>query len=220
MNQEKKKRGCLIPIVIILIFAGAFTFVIMQIATNSEQYQAKSILAKELELTTDQEAAMLDIFTQCGIGEITSASKFQSGEDHTSYHLKDEETDAYKAGTIVIWVNNNTKAVESIHFQDYDIYLNGTVVAPITNFYVNSADRDSYRVSAQLAVNQLLNYPDTAKYPAISGWRFGIEEGVVIVQSSVTSKNALGVEATLNFQVKFESGTIISLILDGTEYIQ
>lgn len=205
---------------IFLIVAAAFTFGVMRIVQNPEQYQVKSVLAKELDLTAKQETAIIDIFTQCGIGEITSASKFQSGDGHTSYHLEDEETSAYRAGTIVVWITDKTKTVEAIYFQDQDIYIDGTVVAPITNYYVNSADRDSYRVSTQLAVNQLLNYPDTAKYQAISGWRFGIEEGIVIVQSSVTSKNALGVEATLDFQVKFDHSSIISLILDGTEYIQ
>lgn len=219
--KEKKRRGCSLPVLIlILILGGSAAFALFVLSQNPEDYQNKSVLASELDLTTEQENSMLEIFSQCGIGEITSASKFQDGEGHTSYHLKDEETDAYKAGTIVVWVNNTTKAVESIFFQDEDIYLDGTVVAPITNYYVNSADRDSYRVSAQLAVNKLLNYPDTAKYPAISGWRFGIEEGVVIVQSSVTAKNALDVESTSDFQAKFTNGTITSLILDGTEYIK
>lgn len=187
---------------------------------ESGEYQTKSILAKELDLTTEQETAIIDVFTQCGIGEITSASKFQGGDGHTSYHLEDEETSAYKAGTIVVWITDEAKTIEAIYFQDQDIYIDGTVIAPVTNYYVNSTDRENYRVASQLAVNQILNYPDTAKYPAISGWRFGIEEGVVIVQSSVTSQNALGVEATLDFQAKFTNGNISSLILDGKEYIQ
>lgn len=135
------------------------------------QYAKRSILAKTIELNSTQEASMLEIFNACGIGEIISASIFQSGDVRTSYYLEDKETDAYKDAeyTIVVWVNNASKTVESIHFHSQDIYLNGEVLAPITEYYVNSADRDNYRVASQLAVKQLLNYPDTAKFPAISG---------------------------------------------------
>ena len=67
MQKEKKKRGCLIPVLIVLvIFLGAGTFGIMQIMQNPDAYQAKSMLAKELELTSDQESAMLEIFQSCG----------------------------------------------------------------------------------------------------------------------------------------------------------
>lgn len=220
MQKEKKKRGCLIPVLIVLmIFLGAGVFGIMQ---NPEAYQAKSTLAKELELSSDQESAMLEILQSCGIGEITSASLFQSGEDRTSYHLFDEETAHYKGAenAIVVWVDNTSKEIQEIYFRDHDIYLNGEVVSSVTAYYVNSEDRDNYRVSAQLAVKECLNYPDTAKFPAISGWKFGIEDGIVIVQSSVTAQNALGAEGKNDFQVKFQNGTIVSLILDGAEYVQ
>ena len=133
MQKEKKKRGCLIPVLIVLvIFLGAGTFGIMQIMQNPDAYQAKSMLAKELELTSDQESAMLEIFQSCGIGEITSANLFQSGEDRTSYHLFDEETAHYKGAenAIVVWVDNTSKEIQEIYFRDHDIYLNGEVVSP------------------------------------------------------------------------------------------
>lgn len=221
--ESKKKKGCLIPcLIIIVIFGGALIFGISQIAQNPEAYQAKSVLAKELGLSSDQEATMIEIFSKCGIGEITSVTEFQSGEDHTSYHLDDEETAFYSGAdnTIVVWVDNDRKVVEAIYFHDQDIYLNGEVLDQVTNYYVNSENRSEYRVAAQMAVKELLNYPDTANFPAISGWAFGVEENTVVVQSSVTSKNAFSIEDTLDFQVKFDSGNIISLILDGVEYIQ
>lgn len=39
-------------------------------------------------------------------------------------------------------------------------------------------------------------------------------------ESTVTSKNAFDVELENEFQVKFQNGNPISLILDGTEYIK
>lgn len=219
--REKKRRGCLFYVAISMFLFFVACLAALFIMVISGEHQAKSTLAKELELTNEQESAMVDIFTQCGIGEIISASKFQEGESQTSYHLDDEETAAYKGvnNTIVVWVDNESKAIESIHFHEHDIYMNGEVLEQVTDHYVNSEDCEKYRVASQMAVTRLLNYPDTAKYPARSGWYFGIEEGVVIVQSSVTAKNAFGMESTSEFQVKFTNGAITSLILDGTEYI-
>lgn len=68
-------------------------------------------------------------------------------------------------------------------------------------------------------LNKLLNYPDTAKFPSISGWAFNIEDEIIIVQSEVTAKNAFNMESTSKFQVKFDSGNIVSLIMEGQEYI-
>lgn len=220
--QQKKRRGCLAPVlIVVLVFIVFLAFGIFTMFQNPEDYQEKSVLASELDLTTEQENSMLEIFAQCGIGEITSASKFQSGDGHTSYHLDDAETAHYWGvnNTIVVWVDDESKIIESIHFHEQDIYVNGEVLGQITDYYVNSLDRERYRAYSQTAVNQILNYPDTAEYPAKSGWRFGIEEGVVIAQSSVIAKNAFGVESTHKFQVKYINKTITSLILDETEYI-
>ncbi|MDE6261569.1 MAG: hypothetical protein K2M42_12080 [Oscillospiraceae bacterium] len=218
-GRKVKRHGWVFPLFVVIVLCVAFSAAVNSKSSSGGSSASRTTLGKAMELSVEQEATMIDVFTQCGIGEITSAVKFQGGEGHTSYHLKDKETSAYKSGTIVVWVTDETKTVESIYFKDHDIYLDGAVVAQITDFYVNSTDRDNYRVAAQLAVNQLLNYPDTAKYPAISGWVFGIEDNIVIVQSSVKAKNAFNMEDNLSFQVKFESGNIISLILDGKEYI-
>ena len=114
-------------------------------------------------------------------------------------------TNSEKPGTIHKTINsckdNASKTIESIHFHSQDIYLNGEVISPITTYYVNSEDRDKYRTTSQLAIKQLLNYPDTAKFPAISGWAFGIEDDIVIVQSTVTAKNAFDMESTSTFQI-------------------
>lgn len=213
--EKQKRKGCLIPCLIIaVIFIGALLFGISRIVQNPDEYQAKSTLAKALDLNSDQESAIVEIFTKCGIGEIVKAELFQNGEEHSSYNVADSEI-----SNIVVWVSND-KQIESIYFQDNDIFVNGEVVSPVTAYYVSSADKDKYRTASQEAIKQVLNYPDTAKFQGITKWKFGLEEGIIIVQSSVTAKNAFGVEDTLEFQVKFENGNIISLILDSTEYIQ
>jgi hypothetical protein len=221
--KEKKRTGCLIPLLCFFALCVVFTLIVVQSQSGSENNYGKSILAKTVGLDSEQETAMVQVFESCGIGEITSATVFQEGEDQTSYHMEDQETAAYNgvSNTIVVWVNNTTKTVEAIYFNDYDIYKDGTVLNQITQYYVSSSDREKYRVSAQMAVNEVLSHPDTATYPAISGWKFGVlEDDTVGVQSSVTAENDFGVENTLDFQVLFQNGNITSLIVDGREYLQ
>lgn len=222
MKEQKKRRGCLIPVLIVLIGMGAFAFIFLprgsQVKNNTT---AESILGKELNLTSEQETTMVQIFEQCGIGEIVSVSQVQAREDQTSYWVDDEETRNYSSSDyrITVYVNNSTKAVNSIYFHNQDIFIDGQVVAPITDYYVKYEDCQKYRTTSQMLINELLNYPDTAKYPAKSGWGFGIENGIVIVQSSVAAKNAFGMESTEKFQIQFEHGNPISIILDGQEYL-
>ena len=211
-SKKGRKMGCLL---FVLLFFGSLMFGIFQIIQNPEQYQKKSILMKEMNLTAEQEQDILKIFGKCGIGEISKVERFQSGDTHTSYYLTDNEV-----SQIVVWVSSEGK-IESIYFHDNDIYVNGKVVNPITDFYVNSNDKDEYRTISESAIKKLLNHPNTAKFPGISKWKFGIDDGIIIVQSYVTAKNSFGVEDTIDFQVKFNKHKkIVSLIMDGTEYIR
>lgn len=223
----KRLKKVLLVIVIVFVFLTIVGLIAgiqdskknTSVSEDNQLVYSKTTLGKALELTEEQETAMVNIFTQCGIGEIVSASQFQAGDDHTSYWLYDSETKAYN-DAIVIWITNSTKTLESIYYGDYDIYTEGNVIAQITDYYVNSEDRDSYRVSSQMLVNKVLTNPETAQYPAASGWKYGLEDDIVIVQSSVTSENSLGIEATIDFQVKWQDGNPISLIIDGKEYIE
>lgn len=223
VNKEKNKGcGCLIAVAIIAVAFCVFVAILSAVYGDGGSASNSSIIKRELELTDEEASTMLQVFEDCGIGEITSVQLFQSGDDRTSYHMEDEETAMYGgvSGTIVVWVDNESKAVQEIYFNDNDIYLDGEVIAPITNYYVSSEDREKYRTASQIAVKQILNYPDTAEFKSISGWKFGIEGNTVIVQSSVSAKNAFGMESTSDFQVKFENGSITSLVVEGTEYVK
>lgn len=222
--KVKKRHGCLIPcIVIFIIFAGLIGIVINAVVPGNYDEMEKSLLAETMELSDLQEQDMLEIFDACGIVEIKEVTQFQAGTEHTSYHVRDEETNHYQGmgGNIVVWVSNNSKTIEAIYFNDQDIYVDGIVVAPVSDYYVSSAQRDQYRVDVQFLVKEVLNYPDTAKFGSASAWAFGVKDGYDVIQSSVTAQNAFGVESTENFQVKVDrsTGTVVSFIMGGTEYI-
>lgn len=221
IKPKKKGKGCLLVVLI-----AFFVLAIVIITTNVEDMSgpSHSKVGIAMELNDEQATDVLSIFEQCGIGEIASAELFQAGEERSSYYVNDTETAAYSGAdyTIVVWVDNATKTVLEIYFHDVTIYADGKVKAQVSDYYVSKYLRDTYRVNAQLYVDQCLNYPNTAKYPTISGWRFFVLDGYDVVQSSVTAQNAFGVSGTMKFQIKFDrsTGAVVSLILDGKEYIK
>ena len=95
-----------------------------------------SVLSRELDLTEEQEAKMVALFEQCGIGEIKSCKLFQDGVDETSYFMDDENTAGHQSpgDAIIVWIINETKEVESIYYRDNTIYADGQVQAQVTDF--------------------------------------------------------------------------------------
>lgn len=224
-NKPRKRRGCLIPLVILSVIFAVIAVGVAVGVTQTVSTPKQSALAKEMKLTDQQEQTMLSVFEACGIQEVTEVTKFQEGDDQTSYLVSDIETNSYGGARnyAVVWVDNSTKAVQSIYYNDHDIYIDGAVASQISDFYVSAAQREDYRVVAQLLVKECLNYPDSAKFEGLSKWGFGVnEDGYDVVQSSVTAKNAFGMESTEKFQVLVDraTGTPVSLIIGETEYIK
>lgn len=221
--KAKKRGGCLIPIIVVLVFI-VLIGVAISMAISEGGTAQKSLLAETMDLTERQEQDMLTVFEQCGITEIKAVTLVQSGDDRTSYYVEDDETEHYNGAdnAIVVWIDNDSKAVDAIYFHDSDVFADGVVIAQVPQFYVSAALRDQYRVDAQLWVKECLNYPDTAEFGAASKWAFGVQDGYDIIQSSVTAQNAFGVKTTTDFQIKVDraTNTAVSLIMDGKEYIQ
>lgn len=228
---HKELKGIGFPVaLLVIVFIIVFT-VLMSVApkktTNKNSTQSippkLSLIAEKIGLNEDQETSMRNIFTSCGILEIKTVEKFQEGEERTSYHIDDEETQSYSGAnnTIVVWIDNESKTVQEIYFHDNDIYIDGQVVANISDYYVSDKLRKEYRVTAPLLINQYLNYPDTAKYKSASGWSFGVQDGLDIVQSTVEAENAFKQKTTESFQIKFnrETGYPTSIIIGGQEYL-
>ena len=224
-NEPKKRRGCLIPLAIFAVVLIAIIGGIAAGVSGTAGQKPKSLLAETIGLTEQQERDLLEVFDACGVLEVKEVTQFKEGESQTSYHVRDVETDHYRGmdGTIVVWLDNGTKAVEAIYFDDQDIYVDGAVVAQVPSFYVSSAQCDEYRVSVQLLVKECLSHPDSAQFGSASKWAFGVnEDGYDVIQSSVTAQNAMGVESTEKFQVLIDrsTGEPVSSNIGGTEYIQ
>lgn len=225
--KPKAPKGCLIPVLVFvgILLVGLIVGVSVGVSSSKDSLPPKSMLAETMDLTEQQEQAMQKIFDACGIVELKEVTLFQEGEHSTSYHVNDDETEHYKGAdnAIVVWVDNETKTVQEIFFSGHDIYKDGTVLAQVPQFYVSAEQRDSYRAAAQMLVNQCLSYPDSAKYEGAHGWSYGVsDDGYAVLKSTVRAKNAFGMEGSHSFQVLFDvtTGTAVSLLIDGTEYLK
>lgn len=221
-KKKKKGKGCLISIIIFLILCFVLFVGLSKLSADLTPKQSE--IAKVMLLTEEQEVEIKKVFDECGILDIKNVTLFQEGEKATSYHVNDVETASYAGinNTIVVWLYNENKAVKSIYFHDEDIYIDGEVIAKVSDFYVSKELRDRYRVTAQLMVKKTLNYPDTAKFESSSlSWAFGVQNGYDGCESTVQAQNAFGVPSTMKFQFRFDrnTGAIVYMSVGDTVYI-
>lgn len=177
----------------------------------------KTVLGEAMELTGEQEESVLTALGECGFGEIKEVDHIKTGVNTSTYAVNDASTARYMDGEddIVVEIANETKALESVTYQDHDIYISGHVIEPITDFYMDGDTRDGYLSDTLAAVRAKLDFPETAVFPSRSGWSYTMDEETVTVESSVTFKNTSGSEETQTFQAVFEGGELTSLTFSG-----
>lgn len=226
-SKPKTPKGCLVPLLVLagILIIGLVVGVSVGMSGSKSTPQKKSVLAETMGLTEQQEQAMQEVFDACGIVDLKEVTLFKEGENATSYYVEDDETEHYKGAenTIVVWVDNATKAVQEIYYSSHDIYKDGAVLAQVPQYYVSAEQRDTYRTNAQMLVNKCLSYPDSAKYESSTGWSYGVsDDGYAVIKSTVNAKNAFGMEGSHDFQVLFDrsTGAAVSLLIDGTEYLK
>ncbi|MBD5162711.1 MAG: hypothetical protein HDT14_12030 [Oscillibacter sp.] len=176
----------------------------------------ETVLGQGMELTKKQEAAVTAVLEECGFKRISEVRHASSTEYSTFYNVNDVDTIRFldHADTLLVKITNETKEVETITYQDMDIYLNGHLIVPITEFYLDAATRDVYLAATLTAVKARLDLPETAEFPSKSSWRYTMDGENVTVESTVTSKTNSGEMETCSFLAKFEEGSFVSITLE------
>ena len=162
------------------------------------------------------------VYTGNGVALDSSTPGLQVREDAV---ILEDVPEAFAAGRfldseepIVVQMKNATKTVDSVQFQDHSIYAHGQVVSPITDYYLDMAERDIYLSLTLTAVKSRLEIPETAVFPSKSSWEYTMGEGTqVTVRSTVTCRDASGKEEERTFVAYFEDGAFVSLEFEGEE---
>lgn len=176
-------------------------------------------LGQGMELTAKQEEGVIAVLDQCGFKEITQVSELAADSTTTSYAVEDVNTERFMTveDPVVVRLENETKTVQSIEFRDNIIYANEEVVSQLTDYYMDMSERDVYMEVVLREVKARLDLPEVAVFPSRSHWTFTEEEeGVLVIESTVTTKDGTGKETVRPFRARFEDGSFDSVtFLDG-----
>jgi len=183
----------------------------------------RSLLAETMGLTDEQEAAILEVFEEAGIEEITRIEQAPTPEQNfLSFRLRNADTDFYGGFITVHLSDDEYRNVLTIfhNLADEDIFAYGEIVNHASVFFpISATERNTVITQAQRWILDVLELPDSAVFGR--GWAFERQEENIAVQSTVNARNALGLQAELPFQIIFNSWNIpISIIIDGQELVE
>ena len=127
----------------------------------------------------------------------------------------------YKQTQVMVYANGNT-VVRSININDEQIYSLGYESFAIDEYIPDSHTVATLQVYTEEKIRDYLQVPSSGKF-SFFDWRIVRKNEIYELSSSVTAKNAFGMEKDVPFSVKYriESGktTLIHLWIDGKEVI-
>lgn len=174
-----------------------------------------SIIANSCNVNKEQAKAINDIMVACDLtdfNEIVPNEKWKDSKSKGYYIQKNGRHIG-----VNLYVQNDGK-IKTLAFPGKSmLYDRGKIVAKYTDFVVTEEQFNTARVTCQLAIKSLLKNPDSAKFPARSGWVMQKDSKGIAVQSSFDAKNSFNAKIRSNFTalVTPEGKGIKSLTIDG-----
>lgn len=101
--KTSKKKIIVIALIVILVLAIAAA-VFVGINSSRKPDKNASNLAKAMQIGKKDEAAVLAILKNCGVGEIVTAVAYRFGDEQNVYALSDAETAKYADSDRQIYV--------------------------------------------------------------------------------------------------------------------
>lgn len=184
MEKEKKKRGCLIPTLIIsLIFLGAIAFGIMRIIQNPDTYNKK---------TYDEESENLTVEDWLEFDEQSWSDFVRLYNNHTLF-ISAIDSFGNGQGTSLDFYEYCKQAEE--FFQKMSLSLNyGKTEEQKT--YLRSLN--SIALSDQSAAKNLMNYLDSGAVSDMSKAKDNIAETITAISAFAENRGKLLVKAGLS----------------------
>jgi len=229
--KPKKKRGCLIGfLIVVAIIIGIIILIIRSgdsifedLANDRLEHEQQNAvintISAAVEMTEEQEAAIMETFSAVGIYDIIRIEDITHRADgYTSFRLHNADTQFY-GGFLTIWISED-KSLDGIYrVSSPDIFTGGEIVTHLRDvFPALTAERDRIIPRARELIMDVLEFPDTAQFE--TSWAFSRQGENIVAQSTVNAQNALGMREDIFFQVTLNSWNIpISLIIDGQELL-
>lgn len=213
-----KGPGCLIGIIVFLIFVWAIIFGIIQTSKNPELYEEKSKVEEAVGCSKDEAKSIEDVLKECDITdyqEVKADEGLNKAWTKSDKGFRIEVQDGMEA---LMWLNKNNKVIV-LKYGDNMLYKKGKVKAKFTDYVLSSEEVVQWKVECQSQVEAMLKSPSSAKF---GGWKYGKDKKQITVQGYVDAENSFGAEIRSQFQFKIDRKTeaITSFIFDGQELMQ
>lgn len=218
----KKKKGCLIPILIVLVVAVGLVASAMYALSNADGLGATSRgkIAKEMGITLEQADEVLAVFEACGITD------YKEGvHDDLLDDLDYEGQTGYRVAAagqknIIVYLNTEGK-IDLISWNEITFYQNGVSLGRISDYVLSQKEIDQLMYNCENAVKEILKSPSTSKFPLLTEWKFAKTPDSVVISSYVDAQNSFGAVVRSFFTVKLlpDQTTVVSFVFDGEELI-
>ena len=218
--KKKKGLGCLIPVLLFMMFCFILSTVIRDKAKEAKN-NTDTIASKYIDLSSEEGKLIDTILNNCGITEIKTFeydtlldNAHSDGE--TGYRLSINDS----VDNIILYLNAD-KTVYSLSYNTYTLYSDNTVLATLQDYTVSMDELNNYQYLCQEKVKEILKSPNTANFPNYTQWGFKQEKNIFTIQGYVDAQNGFGAEvrSTFQFIIDADTNTILSFIFDGEELI-
>ena len=217
-TKTKKGHGCLIGIIVFIIFVGAITFGIIQTINHPELYEEKSKVEEAVGCSQEEAESIEDVLKKCDITDYQDVKADEGLNGAWKKNDKGFRIEIQDGMEVLMWLNKNNKVI-ILKYGENMLYKKGKAKAKLTDYVLSSEEVTQWKVECQSQVKAMLKSPSSAKF---GGWKYGKNKKQIIVQGYVDAENSFGTEMRSQFQFKINRKTeaITSFIFDGQELMQ
>ena len=217
-TKTKKGHGCLIGIIVFIIFVGAITFGIIQTINHPELYEEKSKVEEAVGCSQEEAESIEDVLKKCDITDYQDVKADEGLNGAWKKNDKGFRIEIQDGMEVLMWLNKNNKVI-ILKYGENMLYKKGKAKAKLTDYVLSSEEVTKWEVECKSQVEAMLKSPSSAKF---GGWKYGKNKKQIIVQGYVDAENSFGTEIRSQFQFKINRKTeaITSFIFDGQELMQ
>ena len=217
-TKTKKGHGCLIGIIIFIIFVGAITFGIIQTINHPELYEEKSKVEEAVGCSKEEAESIEDILKKCDITDYQDVKADEGLNGAWKKNDKGFRIEIQDGMEVLMWLNKNNKVI-ILKYGENMLYKKGKARAKLTDYVLSSEEVTKWEVECKSQVKAMLKSPSSAKF---GGWKYGKNKKQITVQGYVDAENSFGAEIRSQFQFKINRKTeaITSFIFDRQELVQ
>lgn len=219
MQQKTKKKGhgCLVTIIVLILFLGGIGFCLQDPEKYQKEGAAQKYIGVEREVGEEIDAILLS----CGIENVLAIEHEELLDNKDFEGEKGYRISVRGINNIILYLDADNE-VYRVRYADRDLYIDNMVVAVLSDYVLTMDEVSKWQIMCQNKIKELLKSPSSAKFPSYTEWGFYKEKNILTIQGYVDANNSFGANIRSQFQfiIDTDTNTIQSLIFDGEEWIQ